>query len=199
MAKELTVKQQLFAIEYIKCLNATEAARNAGYSGDSNALAVTGHETLRNPKVTAEIDRILNEYTMSAAEVLMHLTDIARADIGDVLDGKGNLDLEQARTLKKTRLIKKIKNRAITTEESDINETEVEMYDRLTALGMLAKYHNLTNHVKVDDWRTEIIQLLKNGKITPEQVRQELGYDIAQELFKSIGLSVTIGGEGEST
>jgi len=39
-------------------------------------------------------------------------------------------------------------------------------------------------------WRGEVIDLLKSGKVTPEQVENELGSDIAQELFESIGLSV---------
>lgn len=39
-------------------------------------------------------------------------------------------------------------------------------------------------------WRGEIINLLKEGVVTPEQVRDELGSELAQELFNSIGLSI---------
>jgi len=39
-------------------------------------------------------------------------------------------------------------------------------------------------------WRGEVINLLKDGTITPEQVENELGPDLAKELFESIGLSV---------
>ena len=46
----LTAKQKLFAEAYVACLNATEAARRAGYKGSDNTLAVTGHDNLRKPK-----------------------------------------------------------------------------------------------------------------------------------------------------
>jgi len=44
-------------------------------------------------------------------------------------------------------------------------------------------------------WRGEVIELLKNGTITPEQVTNDLGADLAKELFESIGLSVVDAGE----
>ncbi len=69
------------------------------------------------------------------------------------------------------------------------------MYDRLKALDLLAKYHDLVNRVKVDDWRSELIALLKDGKVTWKHVQDELGHDLATEFFKSTGLSVLNAGE----
>lgn len=39
-------------------------------------------------------------------------------------------------------------------------------------------------------WIVEITNLLKDGSISPEQVENELGSELATELFESIGLSV---------
>lgn len=197
----LTGKQQAFVIEYVKCLNATEAARAAGYEGNDVTLASVGYENLRKPHIASEVDRIMSEYAMSAAEVLMHLTDIARGDIDDVLDEKGNVDIKAARAKRKTRLIKKFKQQSITLTNSDgdgkdIYNTEVELYDRMAALSLLAKYHDLTNRLKVVDWRDEIVELLRGGKVTPDQVRAELGNDLAEELFIRSGVPVAPGRKG---
>lgn len=58
MAK-LTAKQELFITEYMKDLNATQAAIRAGYKKD-NAYA-TGAENLRKPQIKNEIDKRLEE------------------------------------------------------------------------------------------------------------------------------------------
>lgn len=55
---------------------------------------------------------------------------------------------------------------------------------RLLGLDMPVKYEEVT-------WQSEILTLLREGKITREQVEQELGADLATEFFKSTGLPVT--------
>ena len=58
MRKEaLTPKQNRFVSEYLIDLNQTAAARRAGYQGDENTLAVTGHRLLRNNKVALAIQQ----------------------------------------------------------------------------------------------------------------------------------------------
>lgn len=49
---------------------------------------------------------------------------------------------------------------------------------------------------KITDWRSELLDLLRDGKVTPEQVRDELGRDLAQELFESAGISIADEREG---
>lgn len=137
----LNARQELFIIEYLKCFNATKAALAAGYSEKS--ASETGCELLKNPKVAARIREHLDNNAMTAAEVLAHLADIARGDISEVVDANGNLDMAAARRGKKTGLIRKIRQRSVTTEESDIAETEIEMHDRLRALELLGKHHKL--------------------------------------------------------
>lgn len=52
----LTDKQRGFIKARIKGLNQTQAAREAGYSGDDNALAVDGSRLLGNAKIVNEIE-----------------------------------------------------------------------------------------------------------------------------------------------
>lgn len=193
----LTIKQRLFVDHYIVCMNGAEAARQAGYSGDSAQLAVMASQNLRNPNITRTIDRRLSQFAMSANEVLIHLTDIARGDMADALNAQGGIDALEARARGKSHLIKRIRTRTITTDDQEIHETEVEMYDRLDALKTLAKFHSLLiDRTRVEDWRTDVIALIRDGKVTPEQVRDELGDELTQELFASVGLPVTTAGEG---
>jgi len=200
MGQQLTGKQKIWADEYIVTLNETEASRRAGYKGDDNALAVQGHHNLRSPKIMAYVRDALAHHAMSAEEVLVRLTDIGRNDLGDCLNSMGAIDPLEAKRKGKSHLIKrfKIKTTTITEKdgtEKDIVETEIEMHDPQSALTLLAKYHDLVNRVRVVSWQDEVVTLLKEGKVTPEQVRNELGYDLAQELFKSIGLSIADTGE----
>ena len=65
---KITPKQECFANEYIKTLNVTQSAINAGYS--SNSAHVTGSRLLRNEKVKiifkARKDEIMDDTILSA-------------------------------------------------------------------------------------------------------------------------------------
>lgn len=198
---EITPQMLLFVDHYIVCMNGTQAARLAEYSGDDATLAATASRLLRNDKVLREIERRLATFSMSANEVLIHLTDVARGDIADAMDRSGKIDPTEARKRGKSHLIKRYKHKTKTITTTDDNgdngseileeELEIEMYDRMDALKTLAKFHSLLiDRVKVEDWRTDIIALLKDGKVTPEQVQNELGKPLAQELFESIGIQL---------
>lgn len=202
IANGLTIKQRLFIDHYIVCMNATEAARLAGYEGEETTLANTGSQNLRNPYVLREIDSRLKPFTMAANETLIHITDIARSDITDAMNSMGAIDPIEAKRRGKSHLIKRLKTKVTTITEKDgsereIIETEVEMYDRLDALKTLAKFHSLLiDRVRTEDWRTDIIKLLHEGAITPDQLEAELGTEIARELITAQSLSSVNAGEG---
>lgn len=186
----LTAKNRLFIDKYFEHdLNGTQAAITAGYS-ERSAYAIAS-ELLRKPEISSEIQKRLAEHTMSANEVLYHLTNLARADITEVLDDNGVLDLKKAKAAKKTGIIKRIKQKSITTEQSDIWETETESYDRLRALELLAKYHDLINRVKIEDWRTQAIADIKAGRIEYDVLAASFDADLATELFTLAGVPIT--------
>lgn len=188
MSERLTGKQERFVNEYIVCLNGTEAHKRAGYEGTDNTHAVEASRLLRNPKITRAIAERTAQYAMSANEVLAQLTDIARNDIGDMLNSFGGIDVSEAVRRGKSGQIKRFKSKVTTITEKDgtereIIETEIELHDKQAALNTLAKYHDLTNTVKIEDWRSEIIQLYREGTLSLEQAKEELGEEIATELF----------------
>lgn len=47
-------------------------------------------------------------------------------------------------------------------------------------------------------WIVEITDLLREGKVTQEEVQEELGDDLATELFESIGLSASTSREAQA-
>lgn len=89
----LTAKQELFVAEYLKDLNATQAAIRAGYSPDSaNQI---GPENLVKPGIAAAISAAQAERALrvqlTADDVLRELLKIAMVDIAAAFDERGNL------------------------------------------------------------------------------------------------------------
>lgn len=76
----LAPKEQAFVNAYLGSarMNASEAARQAGYKG-----VHSGWENLQKPHIRARIDEILNAESMSAAEVLHHLRDVGGSEWRD--------------------------------------------------------------------------------------------------------------------
>ncbi|HBB1391636.1 TPA: terminase small subunit, partial [Escherichia coli] len=92
MAK-LTDKQELFAREYLKDLNATQAAIRAGYS--EKTARATGSENLSKPDIADRIAELKaernEEIGIDAAYVLRRLTEIDQMDVLDILLANGEL------------------------------------------------------------------------------------------------------------
>jgi len=51
------------------------------------------------------------------------------------------------------------------------------------------------SQVKVSDWRSEVLALLASGKLTIEQVKDELGEEVAREIAESRGVGRLEAGE----
>lgn len=78
---KLTGKQRSFVLHYVACLNATAAARKAGYKDPELA----GWENRQKQVVREAIEALLAEQTMPKSEVLARLTAHAQGDMGDFL------------------------------------------------------------------------------------------------------------------
>ena len=77
---KLNDKQRVFIEAYVRSWNATQAAIAAGYS-EQTAYA-QGSRLLKNVEIKAEIERRVEDLSMSEAEVLTRLTEQARGDMG---------------------------------------------------------------------------------------------------------------------
>lgn len=197
MRKKLKPKHQLFVNYYFELnFNQTKAAIAAGFP--EAGARTQASRLLKNVDIIAEIERRMNEHAMSANEVLYHLSAIGRGDMDDLLDKRGNPSLKMARENKKTHLIKKLHVETIPVGEDRIKTvvTKIEVYDRLRALELLAKHHDLINRVKIDDWRTQAITDIRAGVIPFKALAEAFDIDLATELFKAAGVPVQIS-EGE--
>ena len=142
----LSAKQQRFVDEYLIDLNATQAAIRAGYS--PNTAKEIGCENLTKPNIQAAIsvmmaerskrtgvnqDRIINELAKIA---FVNPTDVINMDEATV-KGEANRD--------DTAAISSVKVKRIPTDEGDIVEREVKVYDKIKALELLGKHVGMFN------------------------------------------------------
>ena len=83
---ELTDKQRLFCIHYVRCFNATKAYQKA-YECSYESAMQNGSRMLRNDKVKEEINSLkqarLNREFLSEEDIFQKYMDIAFSDITD--------------------------------------------------------------------------------------------------------------------
>lgn len=93
LASLMSEKQKAFCDYYIETLNATEAARRAGYS--AKTAKSMGCENLTKPNIKEYIDLRLKELeehrVADATEVLQYLTRVLRGEERDAFDMDASL------------------------------------------------------------------------------------------------------------
>lgn len=149
---ELTDKQRLFCIYYIKYFNATKAYQKA-YECKYTTAMVEGHRHLKNPKIVAEIDRLkeeqANELKLDVRDVLQKYIDIAFADITDFVefgqetmtDPETGMEYEVNRV--KFKESTDVDGTIITEVRQGKDGVSVKLADKMKALEMLSKYFDL--------------------------------------------------------
>ena len=92
MAELKNVKHDVFCREYIKDLNASQAAIRAGYS--AKTANRTGSYLLSNPDIQCRIEELkagrVEEVRIDANYVLKRLIEIDEMDVADILDDGGD-------------------------------------------------------------------------------------------------------------
>lgn len=155
---DITDMQWLFVREYaLDPTKPTKAAISAGYS--EKTAAVQASKMLTLPKIKAAvayarkaIDDEYHDRVMSAGEVLARLTEIARGDIGDLLDKDDdleNISIKKAKALDRSKLIRRVRQRITyidggeNNNDQKIEEVDIEMYSAHDALRDLGKHYAL--------------------------------------------------------
>lgn len=86
--KELTDKQKLFCVHYIKCFNAKKAAIKAGYSKETSGEQ--GYQLLQKTSIKNEIEKLkqnkFNRAMLLEDDIFQKYIDIAFADITDYIE-----------------------------------------------------------------------------------------------------------------
>ena len=164
---ELTDKQRLFCIYYIRNFNATKAYQKA-YGCSYETAMVEGSGYLRNPKIKSEILKLkqerLNREFLSESDIFQKYMDIAFADITDYLEFGteevpvmaiyGPVKIKDPETGEEKTLTKVI-NKVLFKSSSDVDGTiisevkqgkdgaSIKLSDRMKALEWLSGHMNM--------------------------------------------------------
>ncbi len=160
---ELTDKQQLFCIYYIRCFNATKAYQKA-YGVAYATAVVNGPRLLGNTRIKDEIFRLkqerLNREFLSESDIFQKYMDIAFADVTDFVEfGNEEMDITLDNGEQKTITVShvNIKN-SFEVDGTLISEVsrgkdgvKVKLADRMKALQWLSDHMDLATEEQADN------------------------------------------------
>jgi len=170
MAK-LTDKQELFAREYLKDLNATQAAIRAGYS-EKTAQAQSSR-LLSNVMVQSRIAELKiernEEVGINAAYVLRRLVEIDQMDVLDILTDSGDLKPIREWPLCWRTTLSGLDIQAISGEEGTAAlMKKIKWPDKVKNLELLGK------HIDVNAFKENIDHKSSDGSMTPKPTTIQL-------------------------
>ncbi len=132
--QSLPAQHRKFVQAYLKTFNATQSAREAGYSAKSrHNLETQGYDLLRNSEVRAAVEEGLTEENVDKAAVVRFFAGIMYgSDIADFAPFiEGNKTIEQLRKAGvNTRLIKSI---SIRHTKDGVESRSIELHDAQSA------------------------------------------------------------------
>lgn len=203
---ELTDKQRLFCVLYVKCFNATKAYQKA-YEVDYNTAASIGYRLLENDGVKKEIQRLkknrLNREMLDESDIFQKYMDIAFSDVTDfvefgqedvpVMAVYGPVQIKDEETGEKKTLTKRV-NVVRFKDSSEVDGTliaevkqgkdgaSIKLPDRMKALEWLTEHM----YMATEEQRARI----ENIKAKTEQIKgsgQDETEDKVMKLFEAIG------------
>lgn len=164
---ELTDKQRLFCVLYVRCFNATKAYQKA-YEVSHETAAAVGYRMLENVGVKNEIQRLkknrLNREMLDEHDIFQRYMDIAFADITDyvsfgrelvpVMGAFGPIKIKDPKTGKQTELKKEVNvvrfKESSVVDGSIISEVKqgkdgasIKLADRMKALQWLSDHMDI--------------------------------------------------------
>lgn len=187
---ELTDKQRLFCIYYVRCFNATKAYQKV-YKCSYETAMVEGSKCLRKPKIKSEINTLkqnrLNREFLSAEDIFQKYMDIAFADITDyvsfgteavpVMSLYGPVEIKNSETGEKE-ILKQTANVVRFKDSTKIDGTilaevkqgrdgaSIKLADRMKALQWLSDHMNMATEeqkAKVEQMKARTEQIQNNG------------------------------------
>lgn len=165
--EKLTDLQEQFCREYLVDLNATQAAKRAGYSEQS--ARQQGSENLSKPAIQERIEALMQERSrrveVTSDLVLSELLLIARTDLSRAFDAQGNL-------LPVPKIPEEIR-RAISAVEVTVSATgiatkKVKFLDKIKSLELLGKHLKLFTE-KIEHSGTVTLEQLVAGSMGQEK------------------------------
>lgn len=186
-SENLTDKQRLFCLYYVRCFNATRAYRKAYGSSYETAMA-NGSELLRNTKIQEEIHKLkqnrLNAEMMEESDIVQKYMDIAFADITDFVEFGNSTytDGETQKEIQYSYVNLKNSNSVDGTLISEVSKgrdgAKIKLADRMKALEWLSNYFEINpadKHRRAFENRKLEIELLKlESQIKDTDTEEEL-------------------------
>ena len=205
---ELTDKQRLFCVLYVRCFNATKAYQKAYQCGYDVANA-EGYKLLVNPCIKSEIHRLkqnrLNREMMDEHDIFQKYMDIAFADITDfvefgqetvcVMGAFGPIEIENAETGEKEYMQKKV-NTVRFKEHTDVDGTlvseikqgkdgaSIKLADRMKALQWLADHMYMTTEeqkARIEKIQTETERIRRASGTDKREQRVYIVNDLPED------------------
>lgn len=203
---DLTDKQRLFCLHYVRCFNATKAYQKA-YSCSYETAAAIGYRMLENVGVKDEINRLkqsrMNRELLDEHDIFQKYMDIAFADITDyvefgqeqvpVMAMYGPVEVKDPETGEKKPLMKTV-NTVRFRDHSEVDGTlisevkqgrdgaSIKLADRMKALQWLSEHMDLAT----EEQRARIAQVkAQTDKITGNNEEIEDLSDVDGDIYGS--------------
>ena len=203
---DLTDKQRLFCLHYVRCFNATKAYQKA-YSCSYETAAAIGYRMLENVGVKDEINRLkqsrMNRELLDEHDIFQKYMDIAFADITDyvefgqeqvpVMAMYGPVEVKDPETGDKKPLMKTV-NTVRFRDHSEVDGTlisevkqgrdgaSIKLADRMKALQWLSEHMDLAT----EEQRARIAQVkAQTDKITGNNEEIEDLSDVDGDIYGS--------------
>lgn len=173
-----------FVAEYFKRnMNGTRAYQAVyGQDLDYMSAAASASRLLKNVKVAAAIKAELQSRILSTEEILSRLAEMGQSAHTEYIKEDGTVDIKRMVQDGKAHLIKGIKR----TKYGDVYE----FHDAKSALELHGKYYAMWKdkfEIQQSPLESEVLQLLKNGDVTADQVLKTLGdNDRTRQLIASV-------------
>lgn len=182
---ELTDKQRLFCVLYVRCFNATKAYQKA-YEVDYKTAASIGYRMLENDGVKKEIHRLkqnrLNREMLDEHDIFQKYMDIAFADITDfvefgqedvyVMGAFGPIEIKNPETGEKEYVQKKV-NTVRFREHTDVDGTLISEIKQ----GKDGASIKLADRMKALQWLTDHMYMAtEEQKARIEKIRAETAH-----------------------
>lgn len=185
--ENLTDKQRLFCLHYVRCFNATKAYQKAYGCSYETAMA-NGSASLRNTKIQEEIHKLkqnrLNAEMMEESDIVQKYMDIAFADITDFVEFGNSTytDGETQEEIQYSYVNLKNSNSVDGTLISEVSKgrdgAKIKLADRMKALEWLSNYFEINpadKHRRAFENRKLEIELLKlESQVKETDTEEEL-------------------------
>lgn len=165
--EKLTDLQEQFCREYLVDLNATQAAKRAGYSEQS--ARQQGSENLSKPAIQERIEALMQERSrrveVTSDLVLSELLLIAKTDLSRAFDAQGNL-LPVPKIPEEIR--RAISAVEVTVSALGVATKKVKFLDKIKSLELLGKHLKLFTE-KIEHSGTVTLEQLVAGSMGQEK------------------------------